>query len=298
MVCFRLPYKRMEVYRCRYTNRTIKKLPAGLVSLKEICGDLWLRRGISNFTTFLACGGKPFHLDYHLKRLRAGCRAVAIPFPPFLVPFLGREVARLLRSRKDAKIEITVTPGASPDGWRPQGNGSIFIFIEPFPKRSGHAPTRGKIVKTVPYRRPGALVKDRNYRVAWSAYHKARMRGGHIDDVLYTDGDELIELSRSNIFFVRGETLFTPPHAKALPGITRKIVMDLARHAGFRVVTRPVYRADLTRFTEAFATSSISGIVPILQIDGHRIGRRKAGLITRQLSQLFEDYSRSYFMRK
>lgn len=287
----------MEVHRYRYTNRTVKKLPVRFVSLEEIYGDLWARRGISNFTTFLACGGKPFHLDYYLKRLQRGCMAAAIPFPRFLAAFLEREVVRLLRVKKDTKIEITVTPGVSPDGWRPQGGGFVFMFIEPFRERRGGSLARGKIIKTIPYRRPSALVKDRNYRVAWSAYHKACMRGGHIDDILYSDDDEIVELSRSNIFFVRGKTLVTPPSIKALPGITRKIVMDLAGHACFHVVsTRPVYRADLTSFTEAFATSSISGIVPIIQIDGYHIGHGKVGPVTRQISQLFEDYRKDYFL--
>jgi branched-chain amino acid aminotransferase len=84
----------------------------------------------------------------------------------------------------------------------------------------------------------------------------------------------------------------TPRHG-ILPGITRSIVIELAKEF-YDVETRDVHRSELIEFDEVFITASNKEVVPIVQVDDLLIGSGRVGEHTRKIMQLFRSYTDTY----
>jgi branched-chain amino acid aminotransferase len=76
------------------------------------------------------------------------------------------------------------------------------------------------------------------------------------------------ECSAANVFAVFGDTLATPTTRSALPGITRRTIIQLARERGIPVEERDIYPMELYAADALFACGSGAGIVPIAAVDG------------------------------
>src|SRR5690606_36196856 len=108
--------------------------------------------------------------------------------------------------------------------------------------------------------------KTTDYAAAVQGRILARRRRAF--EALYVEQDgTLSEATTSNVFAVRGGRLVTPPIAAGcLPGITRRLTMDLARRAGIRVVEQPLRASDPGSFDEMFLTGSVIEIVPVVRV--------------------------------
>jgi D-alanine transaminase len=85
-----------------------------------------------------------------------------------------------------------------------------------------------------------------------------------------------------------GDTLVTPPvTCAALPGITRATVIELAGASGVPVVERICSPGDLLGAGEAFLTSSLRGLAPLVRVDGRAIGAGAPGDVTRRLAAAY-----------
>jgi branched-subunit amino acid aminotransferase/4-amino-4-deoxychorismate lyase len=92
------------------------------------------------------------------------------------------------------------------------------------------------------------------------------------------------EASASNLFAVIAGRLTTPPTScAALPGITRAAVIELAGEHGLPVDERPFDVAELGTGSEAFLTSSLRGIAPLVRLGARAIGIGTPGPVTRQM---------------
>ena len=115
--------------------------------------------------------------------------------------------------------------------------------------------------------------------------------GGAYEHVLVDARDRLLEGSSSNLFVVRDGILSTPEDG-VLAGITRRIVIELASatQLPFRATSTTV--AELPALHEAFLTSSSRHLVPVVEIDGVRIGSGRVGPVTRRLMSAYDLYAR------
>ncbi|MEO6183089.1 MAG: aminotransferase class IV, partial [Verrucomicrobiota bacterium] len=92
------------------------------------------------------------------------------------------------------------------------------------------------------------------------------------------------ECTADNIFIVKGNQLMTPPlSAGALYGITRGVVMELARENGLSVTEPNLTRYDLFNADECFLTGTGAELIPVVKIDGRIIGTGKPGPVTKDL---------------
>ena len=144
-----------------------------------------------------------------------------------------------------------------------------------------------------PLQRVSPEAKTTSYVAAVRALKEAALRGA--DDALFVNKQgHVLEATRSNFFIFRRDTLVTPREG-ILIGITRNVVLDLAR-GRFPIEERPILLAELAQADEAFVTSSSKEIVPVVQIDDLVIGNGKPGPRTRELEQRFiEMVERSEF---
>jgi branched-chain amino acid aminotransferase len=146
---------------------------------------------------------------------------------------------------------------------------------------------------------PGALdpqVKSGNYLVSVLAVAEARRRGAY--EAILTDSvGRITEGGSSNLFIVRGTgqvaRIATPPvSAGLLEGITRGKVIGAARAAGIAVDELPLWPVDLHRADEAFITSSVRGILPVVRVDGQPVASGQPGATTLRVMQLYDQLTR------
>jgi len=108
-------------------------------------------------------------------------------------------------------------------------------------------------------------------------------------EILYINDGEVLECTTSNIILVKDKILITPAE-NILRGITKKVILELAKEAGYEIEERIVYQDELKTADDVFITSSFKDIVPIVKIDDFEVSDGKIGEITKDLMVKFKDY--------
>jgi len=120
------------------------------------------------------------------------------------------------------------------------------------------------------------------------AREAARVEGA--DEAIMLNGRGLIaDGSAFNVFVVRDGSLQTPTVKDgALPGVTRGAVLELASEAGISAEEEALTLDDLRSADEAFLTNAIAGVMPLVSVDGGKIGDGRPGPLTRRIRELYE----------
>ena len=104
---------------------------------------------------------------------------------------------------------------------------------------------------------------------------------------------QVAECTGDNIFIVKNGVLKTPPtDAGILEGVTRNVVMELAKEAGIEVREMALVRHDLYVADECFLTGTAAEVISVTKLDGRPIGAGVPGPVTRQLRAKFQAYVR------
>jgi branched-chain amino acid aminotransferase len=116
--------------------------------------------------------------------------------------------------------------------------------------------------------------------------HKA----GYEEAILLDSHGFVCEGSGENIYVVRDGRLLTPPQtAGILDGINRKSILRIAQDLGIEVVERDLARAELYLADEVMLSGTAAELVPVREIDDHRVGTGEPGPVTRELQRVFDD---------
>ncbi len=108
--------------------------------------------------------------------------------------------------------------------------------------------------------------------------------------IMVAEGGTITEGSHSTVFGVRNGALLTAPlDSNILPGITRKLVLELADRCGIRVEEHPFTLTSLNTLDELFVTSTIAEVLPIVEIDSHTWKTASPGPVTRQLQVAYRE---------
>jgi branched-chain amino acid aminotransferase len=249
--------------------------------------------GDSVFDTIRTYGGEPFALDEHLARLALSAEKVAITLPVDLATFC-HEVRQAIRAAENPEsyARIILTRGEGPLGLDPAlaREPLRVILVEPLTPLPGAVYRDGVKVVTVRTERaadaaPGAKVG--NYLGGMLALKQARAAGAHEALIVNARG-AIVEGATSNFFLLHGGALVTPPEeAGILAGITRAHVLEIAAELGLDVKLDPIFPVDLDRAAEAFLTSSLREIIPVVKIDERTIGDGRPGPLTRRVHAAF-----------
>ncbi len=241
-------------------------------------GDEALLRGRCAFETTRVYGGVPFRLDAHLQRLSESAASLALP-PPDLDA--ARRVAR------DA-VDAAGTPDV---GLRHYWTGlTLVATVAAIPAELEELRVRGIALASLtlgveversPWLLPG--VKSTSYAVNMAAEAEARRRGA--DDAVFVSADgSVLEAPISNVWWRRGETLYTASlDLGVLAGVTRATVLELAPAAGYEVAEGRFPLADLAAAEEAFTSSSVRELMPVVALDGRPVGTGRPGEAARAL---------------
>ena len=255
--------------------------------------------GDSVFETTRSYGGAPFRLPEHLARLAWSASKLGFELPLTVADLVG-EVAALLRTAREGRpstewvMRLMVTRGEGPFGLDPSGahDPRRILFMQPFRPLDARLYRDGVAVVSVSTFRPSDAAcgaKVGNYLESILALRQAKASGAHEALILSYDGC-VVEGTTSNVFALSGGKLVTPPTTETLlPGITRALVMEAAEHLGIEVVERRMSPEDIASAGEAFITSTIREVVPVVSIDGYPVGDGGVGETTRALHRAFRE---------
>ena len=128
-------------------------------------------------------------------------------------------------------------------------------------------------------------VKTTNYKVCLDAWHQAE-KMGCFEAILMDSNGILFEGSRSNIFWIINEKVFTRK-GNVLPGITRQTIIN---RSPFPVEFGILQNNAISKIDECFLTNSGSGIIPVTHLNGKNIGNGFVGEITSQLLSHYNEW--------
>jgi branched-chain amino acid aminotransferase len=252
--------------------------------------------GDSVFETLRTYAGRPYALDEHLARLAWSASRVFIELP-VTQSVLREEVKRTLASVDNAEsfIRVMVTRGPAESlGLDPSlaGTPTRVVIVGPLQTPPPEAYEKGVAVTCYRTQRladatDAAGAKVGNYLVAVLAQRAAKLAGAAESLVVDAHG-HVIEGANSNLFaIIRGRLVTPPEDAGILPGITRARVIEVARDLALPVELRPLTVEELIGAEEAFVSSTIREILPVVTVDGAAVGSGEPGPWTARLQAGF-----------
>lgn len=252
--------------------------------------------GDALYEVFKILGGRILHLDPHLERLRIGLGHAEIPEPEGLVDECRRLVATAAVEQGSLYLQISrgVAPRVHipPAGMEP----TVFLFAKTH-DFAAPASRAMRIVSTPDWRWRRCDLKTTS--LMGTVLGKLAVRRADVDEVVFigSDGD-LREGGSVNFFVRRGDALETYPLAEGNPagevlaGVTRQRLLELARAEGWGVRERPPRLAERDAWQEAFVSGTLTGVQPVVSLDGAAVGGGACGSWTRRLAELHDAYER------
>ena len=263
--------------------------------------DHGLLYGDGVFEGIRAYNGRVFQLDEHVDRLYDSAKAIALEIPMTRAG-MAKAVVRTCKANgiKDGYIRLVVTRGVGTLGLNPYlcTKPQVIIIaanIQLYPPklyREGMPiVTVGTVRNHVEAINP--TIKSLNYLNNILAKIEA-INAGCIEAIMLNSEGFVAEATGDNVFAVRGNTIKTPPVSDgALNGITRRVVMELAREREYDVQEARMTRYDLYTADEVFLTGTAAEVIGIIDIDRRPIGEGRPGPVTEQLCRDFKKLARS-----
>jgi branched-chain amino acid aminotransferase len=240
-----------------------------------------------------------FRLTDHLDRLRASAAALGVGLEHDRDELAAAAAEVILANElTDAYIRALVFVGEPnvifahwlnpvhvaliPFGWTGysdrDADAGTTAMIAPYPRIRAHAPLfKAKL--------------SGHYLLNVLAYGQAK--ASDVQQAIFLDEQGTVcEATGENVFVVRDGELSTPPANRSLlPGLTRATVLDLAGELGLPATERDLTVEDLYGADEIFTTGTASGLLPVPELDGRRIGTGAAP-VTRALRASYQDATR------
>jgi branched-chain amino acid aminotransferase len=263
--------------------------------------DHGLLYGDGVFEGIRSYNGRVFKLSEHIDRLYCSAKAILLAIPMTRQELVQAVLAACRRNQvRDGYIRLVVTRGVGSLGLNPTHcqKPSVIIIAGKIQLYPAALYQRGLKIITVPTARNShsaldPAIKSLNYLNNILAKIEA-LNGGCDEAIMLNAQGFVAECTGDNIFMVKGGQLFTPPlSAGALHGITRGVVLELARENGMAVSEPNLTRYDLFNADECFLTGTGAEIIAVVQIDGRTVGNGKPGPVTRQLVAQYRALTKS-----
>jgi branched-chain amino acid aminotransferase len=242
--------------------------------------------------------GRIFRLNEHLRRLYRSAQAIWLEIPMSLEQ-LREVVLETVRRNNltDCYIRLVVSRGVGDLGLNPlncHGPATVIVIASHIALYPAEVYEQGLELITCSTRRniPDALspqIKSLNYLNNIMAKIEVVRAGAH-EGIMLNSLGHIAEATGDNIFVVRDGSVHTPPCASGiLDGITRDVVLELAKKLGLPCQEEMLTLYDVYTADECFLTGTAAEIVPVARCDGRTIGDGKPGPITKRLMERFKE---------
>lgn len=271
-----------------YLNGEILKTENAKVSIF----DIGIMRGFGVYEAMSTFGPKIFMWQDHLDRFKKTAKFLDIEVP--ISDNDLEEVCYELINKngfKRSNIKFILTGGNAIEGILYDKNKPTFyVLVEEWKPIDNKNYTEGAKVGLLDNLRQYPEYKTTDYITAVKAYDKMKEIGEL--ETLYKHNGFILECATSNFFVVKDGKIFTPKD-NILKGITRKVVIDLAKNIDIQIEERDISEGEMFRADECFLTSSFKDIVPVVSVGGKKIGDGKVGEITKRIMSEFDLFTKS-----
>ena len=247
------------------------------------------------FEGIRAYNGRVFRLKEHLDRLYDSAKTIDIK-PPISKDEMAEVICEVLRRNRldDAYIRPIISRGVGDLGLDPRKcpKPSVVVIATSWGAMYGDLYEKGLKAITVSVRRNPAEslppnVKSLNYLNNILAKIEANYKGG--DEAIFFDTNGYVsEWSGDILYVIKTGEIVTPTTLNTLRGVTRMVLLEIARSLGITVREQNLGYFDLYSADEVICTGTAAEMAPITWIDGRVIGSGRPGPITRQLMAAFK----------
>jgi branched-chain amino acid aminotransferase len=251
--------------------------------------------GDSIYEAFRTYRKRPILLERNFARLDRAAHSIGLEIPWTADRLRGEILRAIAHAANDGEslVRVIVTRGVgglTPD---PQGctRPSVIVIVVPLTPPSEVDYREGIAVTISALRRDAhiASIKTGNLIHQVLGAQEARAKGA-AEAVFLTSDGHVSDGTRSNIYFVSDGQVVTPSDESGIvAGITRSLVLDLARGLGIPVREERFVPGRLRGADEAFITSTTRGILPVTRLDGIPVGDGRVGPVTSRLMEAFEE---------
>lgn len=238
------------------------------------------------FETMRSYNNKIVYLDEHLKRIKRSCKLLAMDFP-YSFDKLKEIIKETVKINGffDAYVRLSF--------YKSDRGTDALILVKKYKHFSFKKYREGFSVCISRFKQNEdsffARMKTTNYLLYQLSYLEAKNRGFD-EAIILNNRGYITETCRANIFLVKDKELFTPSlECGCLDGITRKVILDLAKKYNIKIYEGNFTPQDLYKADESFLTNSLMGVMPL-----RFVGKQQIKNITKyKLTQFFMERYRS-----
>ena len=243
--------------------------------------------------------GRIFRLDQHLDRLEASARSLAFQqiLPREEVKRLLFETLKANEMTDGVHVRLTMTRGVKvTSGMSPRWNqgGPCLIVLAEW-KAPAEVEKGQKLVTSAIRRNPPQCIdsKIHHNNLINNILAKVEADNAGADDAIMLDVEGYVaETNATNLFAVKKGVLKTPAADHCLPGITRAVILDIARDEKIPHEVRRISLSEFHSADEVFTTGTMGGLVWVREIDGRTIGDGSQGPLTKRIRNFFGERTR------
>ena len=270
-----------------YVNGHFSPIEQATISIE----DRGFQFGDGVYEVVRTYGGVPFRLHDHLSRLESSARAVSIPVPLSRTEWEALIREGLQRSQYgECLVYIQLTRGVAPRAhlFPSPAKPTVVMTFREIPETDGALQRQGVPAVTLSDLRWGRCsIKSLNLLANVLAKQEASDAGA-LEAILMKDG-LVTEGCSSNVCLVKDGNIITPPLSdQLLAGVTRAVVLELARKNGIVVEEREVPEEELTRADELFLIGTTIEVLPVSRLNGFPVGDRMPGTVTQAVRDAFQ----------
>ncbi len=268
--------------------------------IRVSASDRGLLLGDGLFETMRAYGGEAFRQADHLRRLSRSCEAMNLELP-WSHEDLGGMIDSLIAKNEleSARVRLTVTrgehTGAMDLGESPAP--TLLITAEPLPARLEDREAKPLTLASVSVRfsESNPIFRHKTLNRLPHLFARTEAQKAGADEALILDErGNVVCASTGNLFVLQNGQLFSAPLSAAiLPGVTRRVTLELALAEG--VPSREDFFSPLMLVggDEIFMTNSVQELVPVVEVDGRRVGSGRPGPLTVRLRERYRELAES-----
>jgi D-alanine transaminase len=238
-------------------------------------------------------GGRIFQLDAHLDRLEASLAGIELALPMRRSRLAGLlEDLRRRSGYPEARLYVQITRGVAPrqHAFPKRARPTWVVYVEKVPPANPALARNGVAAITLSDPR-WSRCDLKTIALLANVLAKQRAVEAGVHEALFVGPDGSVrEGSSANVFVIRGRDVWTHPLGpEILPGVSRAVILELARESGLGVRAERFGRRALYAADEVFLSSTMQEVLPIVRIDGRSIGTGRPGPHARALRARFQE---------
>lgn len=240
-----------------------------------------------------AYSGQLFRLEDHLERLDNSLRAIRLQNPHSHDQWRNL-LTPLLKKGLDQSVYLQITRGTAPKrdhAFPANVTPTVFAMVSGITPHSD--PDNGVKALSMEDSRWKLCDTKAITLLANVLLRQEAVDNGCAEAILFKE-NYLTEGAASNVFAVIDGILMTPPKSPAiLPGITRDVILEIARKSNIPCSEQAISKADIKKASELWITSSTREIIPVVELDSEKIADGKPGPVWKTFYKLFQEHKQS-----